>query len=118
MSDSLPVGTKEYIEKLAAADPFDTLDYINWDSVTDEFIKLAHPGVAYLEVERKRRHFITVRRAEISKSFYGKKNEYFGEFWIEFNFPVWIGVIFRMFEKIVVFINFIYRKTFMFKRVV
>ena len=115
MSTSLPPSAEEYIKKLASLNPSDIFESIDLDAVVDEFIECAYPGVAYLNEEKKRRHFVTVRHSECGKSFYGKNNEYFGEIWIEFNFPIWIGVFIRMFEKIVVFVDVIFRKTSKFK---
>jgi len=111
MLTSLLPSAEEYIKKLAALNPSDTFESIDLDAVVDEFIESAYPGIAYLNEERKRRHFVTVRYSEFGKSFYGKNNEYFGELWIEFNFLVWIGVFIRMFEKIVVLVDVLFRKT-------
>lgn len=111
MSNSLPPGAEEYIKKLAALNPSDIFESIDLDAVVDDFIESAYPGVAYLDEERKRRHFITVRHSEFGKSFYGKDHEYFGELWVKFNLPVWVGVIISMFKKIVVFVDIFFRKT-------
>ena len=115
MSNSLPPGAEEYIKELASRDPSGTINNFDWDVITDEFIKLAHPGVVNLEIEHKRRHFLTIRHSEFGKSFYGKKNEYFCEFWFELNFPVWIGVIISMFKKVVMLVNVFFRKASEFK---
>lgn len=111
MSTSLSPSAEKYIKKLAALNPFDAFECINLDAVADEFIECAYPGVAYLDEKRKRRHFVTVRHSEFGKSFYGKNNKYFCELWIEFNFPVWIGVFIRVFEKVIVLVDVLFRKT-------
>jgi hypothetical protein len=106
---------EEYIKILASSDQPDILKSINLNAVIDEFIETTKPGIAYLDEERKRLHFITIRNAEFGKSYYGKKNEYFCEFGVELNFPIWIGVIIRMFEKVIMFINVFFRKSSKFK---